>query len=275
MPMSYHSQRNWANFEALKEPGDAEQTIIRALPMLVPENLLQRVAERKRIKQGILDEADEERFFQKTLYLPYLDFTYQYHAEKGLFFSKRFSFSRGVVQTRGRSITLALREVDIDFYPELAALAPLMIEIRSPLDSVVEGVDSTALVRERLEELKEMLSNYDDQLLELAKHYDSMPETDPMRQEIKDNIDHLRRTRESRWRMFADGLKLPSKMDLETIEFLEGSLFYMPYFIVRFVRGGESRFLVWDREGKPNESIADELNKNGKFRDLILSHATI
>jgi hypothetical protein len=249
--------------------GDAaRQIVIKALPMLVPESLLQHSAEKKRFRKGILNEFDEQKIFEKTLYLPYLDFTYHYVAEKG-FLSKR------TAQAKGRSIMLALREVDLDFYPELSALAPLMMDIRFNSDSVVQGVDSTVLVRERLEDLKEMLSNYDNQLLELAKQYDSMPQTDPMRQEVKDNIDHLHRTRENRWRMFADGLNMPSRMDLETIEFLEGSLFYMPYFIVRFVRGGESRFLVWDREGKPNEPIADELMRNGKFRELILSHATV
>jgi hypothetical protein len=272
--MSYHSQRDWTNFEALREPGYVEQTIVRALPMLIPENILQHAAEKKRIKQGILDEVDEERVFQKTLYLPYLDFTYQYNAEKGLSFSKRLSFSRGTVQARGRSITLALREVDIDFYPELAALAPLMIDIRSATDSIVQGIDSTILVRERLEELKAMLASYDSQLRELSEQYNSLAPTDPLREDIKDTIDHLRSTRGTRWKMFADGLNLPASVDLDTVEFLDGSLFYMPYFIVRFVRGGEFRFLVWDREGKPSEPLADELNKNSKFRDLILSHAT-
>ena len=72
--------------------------------------------------------------------------------------------------------------------------------------------------------------------------------------------------------MFADGLKLPSKIDLEKLELLEGSLFYMPYYIAWFSRRGESRFLVWDREGKENDAIADELTKNSKFRELIQSH---
>ncbi len=241
--------------------------VVKALPMLVPESVLQRDAERRRVKEGILSETDEQRVFEKTLYLPYLEFTYQYSALKGL-------FSKRTVQARGRSIVLALREVDLDFYPELAALAPLMVDIKSGLDSVVEGVDSTVLVEERLEELKTMLSSYDNELRELSKQYDSLPESDPLREDLKDNIDHLRSTRQTRLRMFADGLKLPANVDLDTVQFLEGSLFYMPYFIVRFVRGGELRFLVWDREGKPNESMADELNKNSRFRDLILSHDT-
>jgi hypothetical protein len=119
-----------------------------------------------------------------------------------------------------------------------------------------------------------MLSDYDYQLQELSKRYDSLAKTDPAKEEIKENIDHLKRTRETRWKMFADGLKLPSKLDLEKLELLEGGLFYMPYFVARFSRGGESRFLVWDREGKENETIADELTKNGKFRELIQSYVT-
>jgi hypothetical protein len=255
-----------SKFEGLMEGGSQGHTIVKALPMLVPETILQHDAEKRRIKEGILAETDEQRVFEKTLYLPYLDFTYQYSAVRG-FFSKR------TVQAQGRSIVLALREVDLDFYPELASLAPLMIHIRSGLDSVVQGVDSTVLVEERLRELKDMLSLYDNQLDELSRRYESLPETDPLRLDLKDNIDHLRNTREARLRMFADGLKLPANINLDSVEFLEGDLFYMPYFIVRFARGGELRFLVWDREGKPNESIADELNKNSKFRDLILSHA--
>src|SRR6059058_237139 len=66
--------------------------------------------------------------------------------------------------------------------------------------------------------------------------------------------------------------KQTSKIDLEKLELLEGSLFYMPYYIVWFSRRGESRFLVWDREGKENDAIADEFMKNSKFRDLIQSH---
>src|SRR5205823_9532803 len=102
--------------------------------------------------------------------------------------------------------------------------------------------------------------------------YDSLLKTDSAKQDIKDSIDHLKKTRETRWKMFADGLKLPSKVDLGKLELLEGSLFYMPYYIAWFSRGGESRFLVWDREGKENDTIAEELMNNGKFRDLIRSY---
>src|SRR5213592_4271615 len=189
----------------------------------------------------------------------------QHDAEKGL-------LSKQTVMGQGRSVVLALREVDLGFYPELAALAPQLIDIESEPGSIIQGVDSTVLVGERLEELKQVLSDYDIQLRELSKQYDSLLKTDRAKADIKDSIDHLKKTRETRWKMFADGLKLPSKIDLEKLELLEGSLFYMPYYIVWFSRRGESRFLVWDREGKENDAIADEFMKNSKFRDLIQSH---
>gem|GEM_PF-2786996 len=254
--------------ESLERGGATVQMVIRALPMLVPASVLQNNAEKKRIKRGLIDDTEEQKVFEKTLYLPYLDFTYQYSVEKG-FLSKRTTLAKG------SSIVLALREVDLDFYPELESLKPLMVEIRPESDSIVQGVESTLLINERLEELKRMLANYDRELQQLSKEYSSLPETDHVRTDLKENIDHLRSTRETRWKMFADGLKLPSKIDLEKLELLEGSLFYMPYFITKFTRGGESRFLVWNREGKPSESIADELMKNSKFRELVQSHVAM
>jgi len=238
---------------------------VKALPMLVPESVVQQSAEKKRVKKGILGGSEERFVFGKTLYLPYLDFTYRYSTEKGF-------LSKQSVLTQGRSAVMALREVNLGFYPELISLLPQLADIGPDSSSVVQGVDSTILVSERLDELKKMLSDYDKKLLELSKQHDSLTKTDPAKQEIKENIDHLKKTRDTRWKMFADGLKLPSKVDLEKFEFLEGNLFYMPYFVARFSRGGESRFLVWDREGKENETIAEELMKNGKFRELIRSY---
>ena len=241
--------------------------IVRALPMLVPESLVQQDAEKKRVKKGILGGSEERFVFGKTIYLPYLEFTYQYSTEKGF-------LSKQNVLAQGRSAVMALREVNLGFYPELVSLLPQLIDIEPDSGSVVHGVDSTILVSERLEEQKTMLSDYDSQLQELSKQYDSLTKTDRARQEIKENIDHLKKTREARWKMFADGLKLPSKIDLEKFEFLEGNLFYMPYFVTRFSRGGESRFLVWDRAGKENETIAEELMRNNKFRELVQSYVT-
>jgi hypothetical protein len=241
------------------------QIIVKALPMLLPESVVQGDAEKKRVKRGMLGGSEERFVFGKILYLPYLEFTYQYSTEKGF-------LSKQNVLAQGRSAVMALREVNLGFYPELVSLLPQLIDIEPDSGSVVHGVDSTILVSERLEELKTMLSDYDSQLQELSKQYDSLIKTDRARQEIKENIDHLKQTREARWKMFADGLKLPSKIDLEKFGFLEGNLFYMPYFVTRFSRGGESRFLVWDRAGKENETIAEELMRNNKFRELVQSY---
>ncbi len=254
-----------AEGQEMDEGTSPEHVIIRALPMLVPESVVQQDAEKKRVKKGILSGSEERFVFGKILYLPYLDFTYQYSTEKGF-------LSRQSVLAQGRSVVMALREVNLGFYPELISLLPKLADVESDSGSVVQGVDSTILISERLDELRGMLSDFDRQLQELSKQYDSLTKTDRAKQEIKENLDHLKKTRDTRWKMFADGLKLPSKIDLETFEFLEGSVFYMPYFLARFSRGGESRFLAWDRGGKENDTIEEELTKNSKFRDLVQSH---
>ena len=254
-----------AEGQKMDEGTAPEHIIVRALPMLVPESVVQQDAEKKRVKRGILGGSEERFVFGKTLYLPYLEFTYQYTTEKGF-------LSKQSILAQGRSVVMALREVNLGFYPELVSLAPQLAEMESDHGSVIQGVDSTILVGERLDELKKMLSDYDKQSLELSKQHDSLTKTDRAKREIKENIDHLKKTREMRWKMFTDGLKLPSKIDPEKFELLEGNLFHMPYFFAKFSRGGESRFSVWDRKGKENDTIAEELMKNNKFRDLVQSH---
>jgi hypothetical protein len=251
--------------QEMDESDVPEHIIIRALPLLVPETVVQQDAEKKRVKKGILGGSEERFVFGKTLYLPYLEFTYQYSTDKGF-------LSKQSVLAQGRSVVMALREVNLGFYPELISIMHQLADVEAESGSVVQGVDSTILVGERLDELRGMLSDYDYQLQELSKQRDSLTKRDSAKQEIAENIDHMKKTRETRWKMFADGLKLPSKIDLENFELLEGNLFYIPYFVARFSRGGESRFLVWDREGKENETISEELMKNGKFRDLIQSY---
>src|SRR5881409_3960509 len=218
--------------------------------MLVPESLVQQDAEKKRVKRGMLGGSEERFVFGKILYLPYLEFTYQYTTEKGF-------LSKQSLLAHGRSVVMALRQVNLGFYPELISITPQLADMEPESGSVVQGVDSTILVSERLHELRRMLSDYDHQLRELSKQRDSLTKRDSAKQEIKENIDHLKKTRETRWKMFADGLKLPSKIDLEKFELLEGGFFYIPYFVARFSRGGESRFLVWDRNGRENETIAE------------------
>ena len=77
--------------------------------------------------------------------------------------------------------------------------------------------------------------------------------------------------------MFSDGLGLPAKLDLDSLELIDGTLFYLPYFVAKLSRGGESRFLVWDHQGKEDETVADEMKKNHKFRALIesLAHSKV
>jgi hypothetical protein len=251
----------------LNEGAGPEQVIIRALPMLVPESVVQQDAEKKRVKRGILGGSEERFVFGKVLYLPFLDFTYQYSTKKSF-------FSKQNVLSKGRSVIMALREVNMGFYPELVSVVPQLVDMEPDSGSVVRGVDSTVLVRERLDELRKILSEYDGHLGELSKQYESLSKIDPAKQEIRESIDHLKKTCETRWKIFADGLRLPSRIDLENFELLEGNLFYIPYFVTRFSRGGESRFLVWDRSGKENETIAEELVKNGKFRGLIHSYVS-
>jgi len=255
----------WGKGKSLNEGAAPEKDIVRALPMLVPESVVQQNSEKKRVKKGILGGSEERTVFGKTLYLPYLDFSYQYSTERGF-------LSKQSVLAQGRSVVMGLREVNLGFYPELVSIMHQLTDVEPESGSVVQGVDSTILVSERLDELKKMLSDYDHQLQELSKQRESLTKTDSARQEIKENIDHMKKTRETRWKMFSDGLRLPSKIDLETFELLEANLFYIPYFVARFSRGGESRFLVWDREGKENETIAEELTKNGKFRELVQTH---
>lgn len=243
-----------------------EHTVVRALASIVPDNVFERDVEKKRAKKGFLGGPEEKVVFARTLYLPYLDFTYQFPTEKGF-------LSKQTILGRGRSVALALREVDFGFYPELTALVPHLADMESESNSIIQGVDSTVLVSERLNDLRRTLSGYDKQLEDLSKQYDFLSKTDVAKEAVKENLDYLRKTRESRWKMFADGLKLPSKIDMEKFEFLEGTLFYMPYFMAKLARGDESRFLVWDREGRENDNIADELIKNNRFRELIESHA--
>ncbi len=187
----------------MKEGVAPEKMTVRAVPLAVPEEVFLRDTDRKRAKKGLLGGTEEKIIFAKTIFLPYLDFTYRFPAEKGL-------VSKQTVISEGRSTILALREANFGFDPRLVALIPMLAD---------------------------------------------------------------RKTKLLRWKMFADGLQLPPKLDLDRLELLEGTLFYMPYFIAKLSRGGERRYIVWNREGKEDETIADEMTKNNKFRALVETHA--
>src|SRR5438034_10301865 len=115
--------------------------------MLVPESVVQQDAEKKRVKKGILGGSEEHFVFGKTLYLPYLEFSYQYSTAKGF-------LSKQSVLAQGRSAVMALREVNLGFYPELISLLPQLADVEPDSDSLMRGVDSTILVSESLAELR-------------------------------------------------------------------------------------------------------------------------
>src|SRR3989449_3020749 len=235
---------------------------VRTVPLAIPEEVFLRDTDRKRAKKGILGGTEEKIVFAKTIFLPYLDFTYRYPAEKGL-------VSKQVVINEGRSTILALREANFGFDPRLVALAPMLADMEEDSASIVKGVDSTVLVSERLAELKNLLRNYEVQSEERSTQYEALPRESPARENLKENIEFLRKTKLLRWKMFANGLQLPSRFDLDKLELLDGTLFYMPFLIAKLVRGGERRYIVWNREGKEDETIAVELPNSHKFINLI------
>src|SRR4029077_8672313 len=119
------------------------------------------------------------------------------------------------VISEGRSTILALREANFGFDPKLVALSPMLTEMELTSASIIEGVDSTVLVSERLAELKNLLRDYELQSEERSKQYEALPKESPARENLKENIEFLRMTKLSRWKMFADGLQLPAKLDLD------------------------------------------------------------
>ena len=250
----------------LKEGVAPEEMTVRAVPLAVPEEVFLRDTDRKRAKKGILGGTEEKVVFAKKIFLPYLDFTYRFPAEKGL-------LSKQMVMSEGRSTVLALREANFGFDPKLVELASILADMELDSASVINGVDSTVLVSERLAELKNLLRDYEVQSEERSKQYEALPKGNPTRENLKENIEFLRKTKLLRWKMFADGLQLPTRLDLDKLELLDGTLFYLPYFIAKLSRGGEARYIVWNREGREDDTIADEMTKNKKFRTLIETHA--
>src|SRR5437899_3448758 len=110
--------------------------------MLVPESIVQQDAEKKRVKKGILGGSEERFIFGKTLYLPYLEFSYQYSTAKGF-------LSKQSVLAQGRSAVMALREVNLGFYPELISLLPQLADVEPDSAASLQGVDSTLRVSQR------------------------------------------------------------------------------------------------------------------------------
>lgn len=261
--MSYHrGPLEPGEIRRLRQGVSATKVAAKVLPLMVPEELLLREAEKKRAKRGLLGGSEEKLVFARVVYLPYLEFSYRYSARKGF-------LSKQNVLTDGESAVLAIREVEFGFQPELLQLTPQLSEVELEPGSFISGVDSTTLVNDRLEELKKLLSDHDEQLDVLTKQYESFPKENPSKESLKEHIESLQKAKTFRWKMFADGLRLPPKMNVDTFELLDCGLFYIPYFIVKLRRGSESRYMVWDRNGKENDTIAEELMKNRKFREIV------
>src|SRR5712692_7618061 len=266
--ISYHrGPLEPGELKRLREGVLPEKVAARVLPLMVPEGVLQNHAEKKRVKRGLLGGSEEKMVFARIIYLPYVEFSYRYSVEKGF-------VSKQTVINEGRSAVLALREVDIGFQPELLQLTPQLNELDLDPVSVIPGVDSTTLVAESLDELKKLLSEHENEAGQLSKEYEASSKDNPAKESLKEHIDNLKKTRTLRWKIFSDGLKLPSKFDIESFELVDGNMFYIPYFMVRLSRARQSRYLVWDWMGKENDSVSDELMKNRKFRDLVESHVT-
>ena len=132
-----------------------------------------------------------------------------------------------------------MSEIDFGFQPELLQKLPDTRASDVGMSEVLSGVDSTSFVKERIEELRRLIS---------------------------------RSAGEPRWKLFAEGLSLSSKTDLETLQVLGGNLFYVPYFITKLSRNSESRYLVLDRSGKEDPRLSLELMNNTRFRDIVDAH---
>src|SRR5437016_13412169 len=109
---------------------------VRAVSLAVPEEVFLRDTDRKRAKKGILGGTEEKVVFAKKIFLPYLDFTYRFLAEKGL-------LSKQMVMSEGRSTVLALREANFGFAAKLVELASILTGMKPTYGSVISGRDYT------------------------------------------------------------------------------------------------------------------------------------
>ncbi len=257
--ISYHrGPLETSELKRLREGVGPEKLTARVLPLIVPEAVFRQEVERKRGKRGLFRGSDEGVVFERVVYLPYLEFSYRYSVKKGL-------VSKQIVINEGKSVALGLADVDFGFQPEF--LQRLAESGKSEVDpsELITGLESTTFVKRKIDDLRRLLAEEANQKgeRELAR------KNTGSKQNSAEAVDALRRMKEARWKIFADGLKLSSTQDLETLEVLDGTLFYIPYFIAKLSRGPESRYLAWDRFGKEDLRITLELARNTKFRDLV------
>ena len=228
--ISYHrGPLESGELKRLREGASPEKLTARILPLSIPEVVFRDEVERRRAKGGVLRGSVEKVISGKTLYLPYLEFSYRYSVRKGF-------ISKHSVIHEGKSVIIDVSEIDFGFQPELLQELPETRTSDVSMSEVLPRADSTSFVKERIEELRRLIS---------------------------------RNAGEPRWKLFAEGLSLSSKTDLETLEVLGGNLFYVPYFISKLSRNSESRYLVLDRSGKEDSRLTLELMNNTRFRDIV------
>ena len=228
--ISYHrGPLESGELKRLREGVPPEKLTARILPLSMPEVIFKDEVEKRRAKGGVLRGSVERVISGKTLYLPYLEFSYRYSVRKGF-------ISKHPVIHEGKSVIIDMSEIDFGFQPELLQKLPETRTSDVSVSAVLSGLDSTSFVKERIEELRRLIS---------------------------------RNAGELRWKLFAEGLSLSSKTDLETLEVLGGKLFYVPYFIAKLSRNSESRYLVLDRSGKEDSRLTLELMNNTRFRDSV------
>src|SRR5437867_1193773 len=200
--ISYHrGPLESGELKRLIEGVPPEKLTAKILPLLIPEVVFKDEVEKRRAKGGVLRGSVERVISGKTLYLPYLEFSYRYSVRKGF-------ISKHSVIREGKSVIIDLSEIDFGFQPELLLKLPETRTSDVSMSEVLPRADSTSFVKERIEELRRLIS---------------------------------RNAGEPRWKLFAEGLSLSSKTDLETLEVLAGKLFYVPYFIAKLSRNSESR----------------------------------
>ncbi len=149
--------------------------------------------------------------------------------------------SKHSVIHEGKSVIIDIPEIDFGFQPELLQELPATRKSDVDVSEILTGVDSISFINERIVELRRLISSG---------------------------------KAEERWKLFAQGLKLSSKIDLDTLELLDASLFYIPYYIAKLCRDSESRYLTWDRSGKEDSRLTLELMSNPRFRDLVENQLT-
>src|SRR5712692_2421653 len=111
--ISYHrGPLEPGELKRLREGVSPEKLTARILPLSIPDVVFRDEVERRRAKGGVLRGSVEKVISGKTLYLPYLEFSYRYSVRKGF-------ISKHPVIHEGKSVIIDVSEIDFGFQPEL------------------------------------------------------------------------------------------------------------------------------------------------------------